>query len=610
MDFSEFQKMLLESLRNESVKSELLRLLSEENVSAEIEGYVNKIKELEEQLSKASKESEEKYSSLLAEFNDLSGTSAAVKLESENKDKTIAELNERLSAFTASGNDSEKISADRIARLTEELDKLKTDYAEKEKKLTELSKSEAALKSKLSESGNAAEEMKKQLESSGSEKDKEISRLTEKTESLSAELEKLKKDNDEMSAKLSDADSKLISVQEAESAKNKELSKNIADMDVKIAGYISELDDAKKELEQKNKLIEEFKNSTESRSSELTDRIAALTEELSNAKSNADKLAADADTYKASAEQSAAKLRETEVQLSEARQASEQKDSTIATMNTQLQGMLVLRQKINEYAETANAYAEEVENARNILAEREGTVNALNARVSELSEQNGSLSAKVDQYAEAINTKNAQIDEIGKYAESLKNHSEELSSQILQRNSEISAKIGEIDSLKKDIEAYNLTFGDLTKMFEKFQNLAPKTKEGLTDVFTENLNIRSFLSSGAQWGHIQALWEYTQRKINDEDFTDVGILNEIFRYFLDFHNSSYASPLYALLDTKPGDAFDEDQHYKIMSREERKAAFFDNKKKNTVDGPIKEVVLYGYKNLKNGRVLKPSVVRV
>ena len=48
---------------------------------------------------------------------------------------------------------------------------------------------------------------------------------------------------------------------------------------------------------------------------------------------------------------------------------------------------------------------------------------------------------------------------------------------------------------------------------------------------------------------------------------------------------------------------------KIMTREERKAAFFD-KKKATVEGPIKEVVLYGYKNLKNGRVLKPSIVRV
>ncbi|MBP1547653.1 MAG: hypothetical protein J6A37_13800, partial [Oscillospiraceae bacterium] len=80
-------------------------------------------------------------------------------------------------------------------------------------------------------------------------------------------------------------------------------------------------------------------------------------------------------------------------------------------------------------------------------------------------------------------------------------------------------------------------------------------------------------------------------------------------YFLDFHNSSYPTPLYELLDTKPGDAFDEEQHTKIMTREERKAAFFDTKKKAVAEGPVKEVVLLGFKNLKNGRILKPTLVR-
>ena len=106
-------------------------------------------------------------------------------------------------------------------------------------------------------------------------------------------------------------------------------------------------------------------------------------------------------------------------------------------MNTQLQGMLILRQKINEYAETANAYAEEVENARNILAERDNTISSLNEQITALSSQNSELAAKTEQYSEAINTKNTQIDEIGKYAESLKNHAEDLSNRILECNAEI-----------------------------------------------------------------------------------------------------------------------------------------------------------------------------
>ena len=49
---------------------------------------------------------------------------------------------------------------------------------------------------------------------------------------------------------------------------------------------------------------------------------------------------------------------------------------------------------------------------------------------------------------------------------------------------------------------------------------------------------------------------------------------------------------------------------KVMSREERKNAFFAKSKGPATEGPIKEVVLCGYKNLKNGRILQPSLVRV
>lgn len=133
MDFAEFQKMLLDSLRDDNIKSQFLKLLSDDGVAAEIERYENLVKELEEKLAKSSKEAEEKYSSLLSEFNDLSGTSAAVKLESENKDKRIAELTENIAKLTSSESDSAKIASDRIARLTNEVDSLRNEAGEKDK---------------------------------------------------------------------------------------------------------------------------------------------------------------------------------------------------------------------------------------------------------------------------------------------------------------------------------------------------------------------------------------------------------------------------------------------------------------------------------------------
>lgn len=628
MDVVEFRSLLIESLKDKDIKSELLKLLSDDNVSEQFKAYEDKIKALEE----SAKSAEEKYKNLLSDYNDLSGTSAAAKLESEGKDKKIAELNETIEKLKSGESDAEKISADRIARLTSEVDELKAAVSAKDAKVSELTASESALKAQVQSLSAAGDDMKKQLESTGSEKDSEIARLTEKVTSLTAELETekaknaqsanaaadtsaqmeaLKKEKSELEAKLSEASSQADSMAAASSAKAEELQKTIADMDVKIVGYVSEIDKLKADAEQKDKLIADLKDSAESRSAGIASEKAALETELTEVKGRYEKLSAEVDTYKEAADSAASKTADIEKKLAEAQADNERKDSTISQINTQLQGMLILRQKINEYAETANAYAEEVENARSILAERDSTINSLNARIEEISGKEGELNAKIEQYADAINTKNSQIEEIGKYAESLKSHAEELTTQVGERNAEISAKSNEIAQLQKDIEAYNSTFGDLTQVFQKYQNLTPATKKGLADVFNEELTVRSFLSSGAQWGHIQALWEFAQQKINNEDFSDIDTLNQIFVYFLDFHNSSYPTPLYELLDTKPGDVFDEEQHTKIMTREERKAAFFDNKKKGSAsEGPVKEVVLHGFKNLRNGRILKPSIVRV
>ncbi|MBQ5333040.1 MAG: hypothetical protein J6K92_07260 [Oscillospiraceae bacterium] len=621
MDVVEFRSLLIESLKDNDIKSQLLKLLSDDNVSEQLKVYEDKIKELEAKLAESGKAAEEKYKDLLSEFNDLSGTSAAVKLESESKDKKIAELNEAIDKLKSGESDAEKISADRIARLTAEVEELKAAVSSKEAKVSELTASESALKAQVQSLASASDDMKKQLESSGSEKASEIARLTEKVTALTAELETekaksaqietLKKEKSELEAKAADASAQAAAMAAASSSKAEELQKTIADMDVKIVGYVSEIDKLKAEAVQNGKLIDDLKNSAESRSASLASEKDALEKELTDLKNRYDKLNNEVDTYKSAAESASAKASEAEAKVAAAQEDLERKDTTIAQINSQLQGMLILRQKINEYAETANAYAEEVENARNILAERDNTINSLNARIAEIEGREGELNEKIEQYSEAIDTKNSQIEEIGKYAESLKAHAEDLSNQVSERNAELSAKSDEIAQLKDEMNAYNLTFGDLTKVFQKYQNLTPATKNGLADVFNENLNVRSFLSSGAQWGHIQALWEFAQQKINNEDFSDIDTLNEIFVYFLDFHNSSYPTPLYELLDTKPGDAFDEEQHTKIMTREERKAAFFDNKKKGSAsEGPVKEVVLHGFKNLRNGRILKPSIVRV
>lgn len=602
MDFAEFQKMLIDSFASDEIKSALRKMLADESVAEDIARFESRITELEESLAKAEKDladKSEKYDGLLDEFNELAGTSAADKLKAEESEKTIVSLNEKIDELNSkltAGDDAAKSSSDKLAQFTEQLDSAKRANEEKDARIRSLTVSENALKAQVESLNEAINELKNSMASSGSDKDAQIAELTAKVQKLEADavakdehLASLKTDisakTSEIEALKSNADEKSSRADEL-AAKVNRLETNTAEKDEQLVGLKSELDSKISELE-----------ALKASADESAVKISSLQQALDSAVQKADTALADAESARKVYAEAEAKIKEALDQVA-------QKDETIATMNTQLQGMLVLRQKINEYAETANAYAEEVENARAILAERDNQINSLSAHISE-------LEAKGAQYEQSIATKNTQIEEIGKYAESLKAHTAKLDEQVTERNAEISAKINEIERLNKDIEAYKLTFGNLTSVFESYQNLTPATKQGLSDVFPSDINVRSFLSSGAQWGHIQALWEFTQQKINNEDLSDVSTLNDIFRYFLDFHNSSYDQPLYALLDTAPGEPYNEELHIKMMSREERKAAFFDTKKKAPVaEGPVKEVILLGYKNLKNGRVLKQSIVRL
>ena len=206
MDQAEFRKMLLECLSDSSIKNEIIKLLGDDSVAAQTEEYEKRIRELEDALAKAG-EIQSQYERLKADFDELTAKSEAAKHSLEDKEKKITELADTITQLSNAGNDSEKLSADRIARLTRELeevkaassekdgklaefDSLKASIAEKDSKISELTASETALKGQVQSLTSAAENMKAQLSSTDSEKDSEISRLTHELTEVTAGLER------------------------------------------------------------------------------------------------------------------------------------------------------------------------------------------------------------------------------------------------------------------------------------------------------------------------------------------------------------------------------------------------------------------------------------
>ena len=630
MEINEFRQLLLDSLKDEEVRTQIMKTLSEGDVSEKIKEFEDKIAKLEQQLKDDAASAESKYSDLKIKFDETSVQEAQAKADLLVRTKRVEELEAKVKEMEESISAAAKSGDEKTASLNEELEKLRTqlkekedDAADKAAKLSEATASAEALKAQVASLNASAEDMKKQLDATGSEKLAEIGRLNEKINALTEELEnekangkqkddaaaaaneqieKLKADIDELTKKAADAEA-------AAGEKEKTFNDKIAELEGKATIAAADAEKVKKELEEKTSAFDELKKEYDTYKADEAIKIAdneaktkAALEELDVQRDAAQKAADRAAGAEQSAMDLAQKLATMQEELSE-------KNNSIGTLNSQVQSLLVLRDKINEYAETANAYAQEVENARQILTEKETEIAEMRTQIDPLSQQVNELTAQNEQLNQAVATRDEQISEIGNYAQTLKDHNDELTANVAERNKTISEKTEELERLNREMEAYNATFGDLTSVFEQYKNLTPQTREGLKDVFPENSTVRSFLSSGAQLGHIQALWDFTYQKILREDFTDVKTLSSIFEYLLDFHNSSYESPLYEVLDTKPGEPFNEEIHEKVMSREERKNAFFA-KSKPEVEGPIKEVVFYGYKNLKNNRVQKPSLVRV
>lgn len=628
MDLSEFKKLLMESLQDDSVKMTFLKLFSDDGVSEEIAKYEKRISELEEQIASAADEKTEISLQLnkakldLAErdrkVSELEKTmsssdsdlkTAVDKIASldrqieelnqkiEKSAADIAERDERISSMMAAqsaGDSSAKMSAEKIEALTAkvdtlnaELEKAKADIADRDKRITEIT----AERAEGDSSAKAASE--------------QINVLNEKVKEADGQIAKYREDIMKLEGDVSELNTAINAVKAEKASADEKLSQQAAELESR-AETINSLKEKNSVLEEEKLAVKAAADEANSKSTASAARIKELADQLEKARvdiSSRDTKISELNTQSANDTKTMESLRSMNDNLTatmkELSEGISERDEKIDVMRKQLHAMLVLKEKINEYAETANAYAEEVENARQIVAERDVAIDSLNGDIARLNE--------------AVETKTQQLTEREAYLTKVEEQMEALRTEAGDAKAEVSRMQEQVEAAARSVEGYKDAFGDLTKMFDKYNNLSPKTKAGLDEnqVFPEGLTVRSFLSCGAQWGHIQALWEYTEMRINAEDFTDVASLNALFEYFIDFYNSSHKTPQYEVIRASAGVQFNDELHSRIMTREERREAFFNEGKKKAVPtGPIQEGVLSGYKKIKTDQVVQKAIVRI
>ena len=131
-------------------------------------------------------------------------------------------------------------------------------------------------------------------------------------------------------------------------------------------------------------------------------------------------------------------------------------------------------------------------------------------------------------------------------------------------------------------------YTDIEKYYEMYCNLSDDIHNTLSRV----LSCKSpalFIASGSQRDSIEGLWDtISYRRYSEEE---LDILGEIFDFFFELYNDFHN--MYERLDTRPGDLFDSKLHNRISGG---------------VNGTISYVFLKGYRNIKNGDIIKKSMI--
>lgn len=142
------------------------------------------------------------------------------------------------------------------------------------------------------------------------------------------------------------------------------------------------------------------------------------------------------------------------------------------------------------------------------------------------------------------------------------------------------------------LEYYRNEFGDDMRIYETYCALSEQTRESLSGIF-KSTSVKGLISCGVQEKNVLNLWEYIKNEVVNGNNVDLINLSKLFDML--FERFQLAYPMFERQQSDVGDEFDTQTHIKHNSSV-------------SMSGCIKQILLAGYTNSKNGNVIKPSVV--
>jgi len=257
-----------------------------------------------------------------------------------------------------------------------------------------------------------------------------------------------------------------------------------------------------------------------------------------------------------------------------------------------------------------NGENKELDHLRMEISEKNGYISELEFKVKQL-EEGMKLFEKLTESYDALMSKFKKTEENN---EKLKSKSESLEEKVdkyknenetfLQDNRKMKESedsyrdklvksVEEGRELKERLKGYENQFADMIEVHKKYLQLTTRSKESLSGIFKDE-SLMGFVACGIQESNIESLWDYIKDEIKEEKYEGVNELKEILEYLFNLYQLS--NPKYGWQEVEAGVNFDTDEHIRHSS--------------GKVSGEVAEVMLKGYENKKNGRIIRKSLVKV
>lgn len=249
----------------------------------------------------------------------------------------------------------------------------------------------------------------------------------------------------------------------------------------------------------------------------------------------------------------------------------------------------------------------ELDYLREKLSEKEESISELEFKIKEmeedvnllkkLSEGFRGLLKNTEEDKQKLEIKSNHLEkEVDKYTNEnneLKENNYSLKEKKDGYKHKLSINEDENRKLKEKLNGYEGQFADMIEVHKKYLNLSSRTKESLSGIFKDE-SLMGFVACGIQESNIESLWDYIKDEIKEEKYEGVNELKEIFEYLFNLYQLS--NPKYGWQEIKIGTNFDTEDHIRHSS--------------GKVSGKIEEIMLKGYENKKNKRIIKKSLVKV